>query len=134
MYEHDSTPPSSRDSNLDPPDYITHPEESDYGASSEQYPRKSVYDSRIEQILYENPEMPILITDAGKNHEGGGSFIVYTIRTAVCMPRVRRRCPELTELNVGPRGSSPLLGVRIATPDPGQPTSNLDSSTDPRKA
>lgn len=27
--------------------------------------------------------MPILITDAGKNHEGGGSFIVYTIRTAV---------------------------------------------------
>ena len=28
--------------------------------------------------------MPILITDAGKNHEGGGSFIVYTIRTGVC--------------------------------------------------
>lgn len=27
--------------------------------------------------------MPILITDAGKNHEGGGNFIVYTIRTAV---------------------------------------------------
>lgn len=45
--------------------------------------RKSVYDSRIEQILYENPDMPILITDAGKNHEGGGSFIVYTIRTGV---------------------------------------------------
>lgn len=45
--------------------------------------RKSVYDSRIEQILYENPEMPILITDAGKNHEGGGSYIVYTIRTGV---------------------------------------------------
>jgi hypothetical protein len=44
-----------------------------------------VYDSRIEQLLYENPEMPILITDAGKNHEGGGSFIVYTIRTGVCV-------------------------------------------------
>jgi hypothetical protein len=27
--------------------------------------------------------MPILITDAGKNHESGGGFIVYTIRTAV---------------------------------------------------
>lgn len=96
MYEHDSTPPSSRDSNLDPPDYITHPEdlsdpeEADYGAASQQYPRKSVYDSRIEQILYENPEMPILITDAGKNHEGGGSFIVYTIRTAVCVSREGR--------------------------------------------
>ncbi len=89
-FEQDPTPPSSRDSNLDPPDYISHPEdlsdpeEADYGAASQQYPRKSVYDSRIEQILYENPEMPILITDAGKNHEGGGSFIVYTIRTAVC--------------------------------------------------
>ncbi|KAJ5533035.1 Sorting nexin-41 [Penicillium frequentans] len=102
IYEHDSTPPSSRDSNLDPPDYITHPEdlsdpeEAAYGAASEQYPRKSVYDSRIEQILYENPEMPILITDAGKNHEGGGSFIVYTIRTADL--EVRRRYSEFASL------------------------------------
>ena len=81
--------PSSGESNLDPSDYISHPgdlsdpEEADYGPASPRYPQKSVYDSRIEQILYENPEMPILITDAGKNHEGGGSFIVYTIRTAV---------------------------------------------------
>ncbi|KAJ5880235.1 Sorting nexin-41 [Penicillium subrubescens] len=101
-FEHDSTPPSSRDSNLDPPDYISHPEdlsdpeEADYGAASQQYPRKSVYDSRIEQILYENPEMPILITDAGKNHEGGGSFIVYTIRTADL--EVRRRYSEFASL------------------------------------
>jgi hypothetical protein len=90
LYAQDSTPPSSRDSNLDPPEYITNPEdlsdpedEAEYGAASQQYPRKGVYDSRIEQILYENPEMPILITDAGKNHESGGGFIVYTIRTAV---------------------------------------------------
>lgn len=48
------------------------------------YSRKNVYDSRVEQILYENLDLPILITDAGKNHEGGGSFIVYTIRTGVC--------------------------------------------------
>ena len=33
--------------------------------------------------------MPILITDAGKNHEGGGGFIVYTIRTAVWWPPVK---------------------------------------------
>ncbi|EEP81373.1 sorting nexin-41 [Uncinocarpus reesii 1704] len=46
--------------------------------------KKGVYESRIQQILYENPEIPILITHAGKNHEGGGGFIVYTIRTGVC--------------------------------------------------
>ncbi|CAG8892051.1 unnamed protein product [Penicillium egyptiacum] len=92
-----------RDFNGEPPDYITHPEdlsdpedEAEYGAASQQYPRKSVYDSRIEQILYENPEMPILITDAGKNHEGGGSFIVYTIRTADL--EVRRRYSEFASL------------------------------------
>ncbi|KAJ5083900.1 hypothetical protein NUU61_008479, partial [Penicillium alfredii] len=101
LYEHDSTPPSSRDSNIDPPDYISHPEdlsdpEEDYGAVSQSYPRKSVYDSRIEQILYENPEMPIMITDAGKNHEGGGGFIVYTIRTADL--EVRRRYSEFASL------------------------------------
>lgn len=90
VFEHDPTPPSSRDSNLDPPDYISRPEDlsdpevsGEYDGASQPYPRKSVYDSRVEQILYENPELPILITDAGKNHEGGGSFIVYTIRTAV---------------------------------------------------
>ncbi|CAG8233529.1 unnamed protein product [Penicillium nalgiovense] len=103
LYEHDSTPPSSRDSNSEPPDYIAHAEdlsdpedEAEYGAASQQYPQKSVYDSRIEQILYENPEMPILITDAGKNHEGGGSFIVYTIRTADL--EVRRRYSEFASL------------------------------------
>ncbi|KAJ5943684.1 hypothetical protein N7516_003852 [Penicillium verrucosum] len=92
-----------RDSSSEPPDYITHtddlsdPEdEAEYGAASEQYPRKSVYDSRIEQLLYENPEMPILITDAGKNHEGGGGFIVYTIRTADL--EVRRRYSEFASL------------------------------------
>ncbi|KAJ5298959.1 uncharacterized protein N7443_007079 [Penicillium atrosanguineum] len=85
-----------------PPDYLSHPEdlsdpeEADYGAASQQYPRKSVYDSRIEQILYENPEMAILITDAGKNHEGGGSFIVYTIRTGDL--EVRRRYSEFASL------------------------------------
>lgn len=41
------------------------------------------YDSRIEQILYENPTLPILITDAGKSMESGGRYIVYTIRTGV---------------------------------------------------
>ncbi|KAJ5467839.1 hypothetical protein N7475_005591 [Penicillium sp. IBT 31633x] len=96
-------PLDHRDSNSEPPDYLTHPEdlsdpedEAEYGAASQEYPRKSVYDSRIEQILYENPEMPIMITDAGKNHEGGGGFIVYTIRTGDL--EVRRRYSEFASL------------------------------------
>jgi hypothetical protein len=41
------------------------------------------YESRVEQILYENPTLPIIITDAGKSLESGGRYIVYTIRTGV---------------------------------------------------
>lgn len=57
----------------------------EYGGQ-DQKPRrkKGGYDSRIEQILYENPELPILIVDAGKSIESGGKYIVYTIRTGVC--------------------------------------------------
>jgi hypothetical protein len=56
--------------------------------------KRGVYDSRIEQILYENPDLPILITDAGKNHEGGGSFIVYTIRTGVRIQNLNSDSPS----------------------------------------
>ena len=45
--------------------------------------KKGGYDSRIEQILYENPDLPILIVDAGKSLESGGKYIVYTIKTGV---------------------------------------------------
>ncbi|KAI8634782.1 hypothetical protein F5Y19DRAFT_461376 [Xylariaceae sp. FL1651] len=54
------------------------------------------YDSRIEQILYENPELPILITEAGKSMESGGKYIVYTIRTGDL--EVRRRYSEFASL------------------------------------
>ena len=58
------------------------------GGTSHDQPRKKKggYDSRIEQILYENPDLPILITDAGKSLESGGKYIVYTIRTGVRLP------------------------------------------------
>lgn len=46
-------------------------------------PKAGGYDSRIEQILYENPKMPIMIVDAGRSAENGGKYIVYTIRTGV---------------------------------------------------
>lgn len=60
-------------------------EEAEAHAHGELVPRikPGGYDSRIEQMLYENPELPILITDAGKSQESGGRYIVYTIKTAV---------------------------------------------------
>jgi len=100
-YDRES-PPSSRSSSRGPPDYISQAPDTDEEEEEDSYdvkhspPRKrGVYDSRIEQILYENPELPILITDAGKNHEGGGGFIVYTIRTGV-----RRQNLDSTDLDL----------------------------------
>jgi len=48
-------------------------------------PKKGGYNSRIEQILYEHPELDIQIVTAGKNTEGGGGYITYTIRTGVSL-------------------------------------------------
>ncbi|KAH0555889.1 hypothetical protein GP486_006164, partial [Trichoglossum hirsutum] len=88
-----ATPTSATSSNNnEPPEFVSHPPDlsdddgDDYPerTQSGRIPRKKGgYDSRIEQILYENPDLPIFITDAGKNHESGGSYIVYTIRTGV---------------------------------------------------
>ena len=59
-------------------------EDEEYGGSTQVSKRKKGgYDSRIEQILYENPDLPILIVDAGKSSESGGKYIVYTIKTGV---------------------------------------------------
>lgn len=60
----------------------------DSGVHGELVPRTKPggYDSRIEQILYENPSLPILITGAGKSSESGGRYIVYSIRTGVSPP------------------------------------------------
>ncbi|SPO02823.1 related to Cvt pathway protein CVT20 [Cephalotrichum gorgonifer] len=73
-------------------------EEDEAEARGDPAPRRRAggYDSRIEQILYENPELPILITDAGKSPENGGRYIVYTIRTHNL--EVRRRYSEFASL------------------------------------
>jgi len=55
----------------------------DRGAPTRVEPKKGGYDSRIQQILYENPDLEIQIVAAGKNMEGGGSYITYAIRTGV---------------------------------------------------
>jgi len=72
--------------------------EDDGEADEETVPKRKPggYDSRIEQILYENPKLAITITDAGKSLESGGRYIVYTIRTGDL--EVRRRYSEFASL------------------------------------
>ncbi|KAG9246945.1 hypothetical protein BJ878DRAFT_494900 [Calycina marina] len=78
--------------------YDTDDSEENYGASLKVAPKrkKGGYDSRIEQILYENPDLPILIIDAGKSAEHGGKHIVYNIRTGDL--EVKRRYSEFASL------------------------------------
>lgn len=59
-------------------------------------PKVDGYGSRVEQILYEHPDLDIQIVHAGKNTEGGGSFITYTIVTGEV--QVRRRYSEFASL------------------------------------
>ncbi|SPQ22755.1 ef20537b-1365-406e-be30-ea67b3ae15b6 [Thermothielavioides terrestris] len=72
-------------------------EEENARSQGELVPRRKPggYDSRVEQMLYENPDLPILITDAGKSSESG-RYIVYTIKTGELI--VRRRYSEFASL------------------------------------
>jgi len=91
---------------------------------SELIPRRKPggYDSRVEQMLYENPELPILIIDAGKSSESGGRYIVYTIKTGVRSLTAHHRNHRLANISPLPRTS--LFGGdirnlrRFATPLP----------------
>lgn len=99
-----STPPSGHSSPERNPHFISRPsdlsdEELDDDRPNQAtkiQPKEGGYDSRIEQILYENPELEIQIVHAGKNTEGGGGFITYTIRTGEI--EVRRRYSEFASL------------------------------------
>ena len=93
--------------------------ESDHEAETveEAAPRRKPggYGSRIEQILYENPDLPIMITDAGKSLESGGRYIVYTIRTGVRPFRYVRPLPWTDEPpDAEPRSAPPVLRVCLA--------------------
>ncbi|KAK5114755.1 hypothetical protein LTR85_010068 [Meristemomyces frigidus] len=97
-----STPPSDR-SDSPPAHYTTRSGDlSDEEFDDERpkgpkvQPKEGGYDSRIEQILYEHPELEIQIVHAGKNTEGGGGYITYTIRTGEI--EVRRRYSEFASL------------------------------------
>ncbi|RAL60518.1 hypothetical protein DID88_009714 [Monilinia fructigena] len=102
----------------------------DYGEASQATRRqkKGGYDSRIEQILYENPELPILIVDAGKSSESGGKYIVYTIRTGDL--EVRRRYSEFASLREALSRLHPTL---IIPPIPEKHTM-ADYAANPTKA
>lgn len=93
-------------------------DEMDDQAHGELVPRRKPggYDSRIEQMLYENPELPILITEAGKSQESGGRFIVYTIKTGVRFgfPRLAGIVFANQSLCLGPNRSPAILRVRVA--------------------
>ncbi|THV54735.1 hypothetical protein BGAL_0021g00380 [Botrytis galanthina] len=93
--ENQDNVPEQRNLSYDPSEAGS---DEDYGEASQATRRqkKGGYDSRIEQILYENPELPILIVDAGKSSESGGKYIVYTIRTGDL--EVRRRYSEFASL------------------------------------
>ncbi|RMZ82202.1 hypothetical protein DV738_g1752, partial [Chaetothyriales sp. CBS 135597] len=65
------------------------------------------YDGRIQQILYENPELDILITDAGKSPHGG--FIEYRIRTGDI--EVARRYSEFASLRAALVNLHPTLVI-----------------------
>ena len=97
------TPPSGNSSPEQTPAFISQPADlSDEELDDERpkgpkiQPKEGGYDSRIEQILYEHPDLEIQITHAGKNTEGGGGFITYTIRTGEI--EVRRRYSEFASL------------------------------------
>ncbi|OJD12669.1 sorting nexin-41 [Emergomyces pasteurianus Ep9510] len=139
-----STPQSIASSLDPPPDYVSrldsptnddadqdYYETGDYAHAQEDqsYPRtKGGYQSRIEQTLYEHPNLPILITHAGKNHESGGSFIVYTIRTGDL--EVRRRYSEFSSLRATLTNLHPTL---IIPPIPEKHTM-ADYAAKPTKA
>lgn len=91
-FERPITPPSGASSPTDePPEFVSQPrdlsDEDEEGYSQQRsgvvQRKKGGYDSRIEQILYENPDLQITINDAGKSNENGGSYIVYNIKTKV---------------------------------------------------
>ncbi|KAI4174265.1 MAG: hypothetical protein LQ343_002403 [Gyalolechia ehrenbergii] len=120
----------------EPPEMISRPrdlsdyEEDNYAQQrSGQVPRKKGgYDSRIEQILYEHPELQIVITDAGKSHESGGSYIVYTIRTGDL--EVRRRYSEFHSL----RSTLVSLHPTLIIPPIPEKHSMADYAAKPTKA
>ncbi|OAP59454.1 hypothetical protein AYL99_06752 [Fonsecaea erecta] len=101
-------------------------EEDERQAESGPVPPKGGYDSRVQQILYEQPDLEIVITDAGKSADGG--YIVYKIRTGDI--EVARRYSEFSSLRAALINLHPTL---IIPPIPEKHTM-ADYAAKPTKA
>ena len=131
-----STPPSDDDSSPDQrPHFISRAADlsdeeldDDRPQGPKVDPPKGGYDSRIQQILWENPELDIHITHAGKNHEGGGNYITYTIRTGDL--EVKRRYSEFASL----RATLVALHPTLIIPPIPEKHSFADYAAKPTKA
>ncbi|KAJ4512885.1 Sorting nexin, cytoplasm-to-vacuole targeting pathway/endosomal sorting [Exophiala dermatitidis] len=118
-YSNDSSPPRSSPSSPDqPPQFLSRPdnmsddEDDDYNRRDSNpqpvpTPPRGGYDSRVQQILYENPDLEIVITDAGKSSDGG--YIVYKIRTGDI--EVARRYSEFSSLRAALVNLHPTLVI-----------------------
>ncbi|KAI1607993.1 sorting nexin-41 [Exophiala viscosa] len=109
-----SSPDTSQSSPTQPTQYGSqpdHPEDDDedYTAHTEagHIPPKGGYHSRVQQILYENPDLDIVITDAGKSSDGG--YIIYKIRTGDI--EVARRYSEFSSLRAALVNLHPTLVI-----------------------
>jgi hypothetical protein len=131
-----STPPSDDDSSPEQrPHFISRAADlsdeeldDDRPQGSKIDPPKGGYDSRIQQILWENPELDIHITHAGKNHEGSGNYITYTICTGDM--EVKRRYSEFASL----RATLVALHPTLIIPPIPEKHSFADYAAKPTKA
>jgi hypothetical protein len=127
-YEDPSDFAQSRPAGYDQPDDS---DEGEYAsenlANSRPGPKPGGYSSRIEQILYENPDLPILITEAGRGTDGS-KYIVYTIRTGDL--EVRRRYSEFASL----RDALARLHPTLIIPPIPEKHSMSDYAANPTKA
>lgn len=116
-HDQQSISPPTHSPENEPPEFLSHPhqvsDDEDADPSTDQkqayLQKKGTYDSRIQQLLYENPELEIIIADAGKSSDGG--FIVYRIRTGVHLPS-----PSIAFWLIENRTSRCLGGIPSSAP------------------
>ncbi|KIW73055.1 hypothetical protein PV04_01202 [Phialophora macrospora] len=106
-YSDQSPPASFTSSPNQPPHFHDEEEDDETQADTGPTPPKGGYDSRVQQILYEQPDLEIIITDAGKSADGG--YIVYKIRTGDI--EVARRYSEFSSLRAALVNLHPTLVI-----------------------
>ena len=62
---------------------------------------------KVDEILCKNPEMRIIITNAGKASDGGANFIAYTIEVGV------HTSPQSIRLTIGNDVETTIFGICV---------------------